>query len=116
MSIEEQICEAIVAAIKNAKVEVSGNGGHFSLRVESVMFDGKKTLEKQRMVYSALKELMAGNNMRPFMQSTTLRLLFLTVDVKPLLRSLNFRLLRNFSFNDLIPNSILRFFLEGNLS
>ena len=30
--------------------------------VESVMFDGKKTLEKQRMVYSALKELMAGNS------------------------------------------------------
>ena len=26
------------------------------------MFDGKKTLEKQRMVYSGLKELMAGNN------------------------------------------------------
>ena len=26
------------------------------------MFDGKKTLEKQRMVYSALKELMVGNN------------------------------------------------------
>ena len=62
MSIEEQICEAVGAAIKNAKVEVSGNGGHYSLRVESVMFDGKKTLEKQRMVYSALKELMSGNN------------------------------------------------------
>ena len=62
MSIEEQICKAVGAAIKNAKVEVSGNGGYFSLRVESVMFDGKKTLEKQRMVYSALKELMAGNN------------------------------------------------------
>jgi len=25
-------------------------------------FKGKKTLEKQRMVYSAIKELMAGNN------------------------------------------------------
>ena len=62
MSIEEQICEAVVAAIKNAKVEVSGNGGYFSLRVESVMLNGKKTLEKQRMVYSALKELIAGNN------------------------------------------------------
>ena len=62
MSIEEQICEAVGAAIKNAKVEVSGNVGHFSLRVESVMLNGKKTLEKQRMVYSALKELMAGNN------------------------------------------------------
>ena len=62
MNFGKQICKVVDAAIKNAKVEVSGNGGHFSLRVESVMFDGKKTLEKQRMVYSALKELMSGNN------------------------------------------------------
>ena len=51
MSIEEQICKAVEASITNAKVEVSGNGGHFNIRVESVMFEGKKTLEKQRMVY-----------------------------------------------------------------
>ena len=51
MKIGEQICKAVETIIKNAKVEVSGNGGHFSLRVESVMFDVKKTLEKQRMVY-----------------------------------------------------------------
>ena len=62
MRIEEQICKAVEASITNAKVEVSGNGGHFNIRVESVMFEGKKTLEKQRMVYSAIKELMAGNN------------------------------------------------------
>ena len=62
MSIEEQICKAVEASITNAKVEVSGNGGHFNLRVESVKFKGKKTLEKHRMVYSAITELMAGNN------------------------------------------------------
>ena len=65
MSIEEQICMAVGAAIKNAKVEASGNRGHFSLKVESIMFDRKKTLEKQRMVYSALKELMVRNNTSP---------------------------------------------------
>ena len=96
MSIEEQICEAVVAAIKNAKVEVSGNGGHFSLRVESVMFDGKKTLEKQRMVYSALKELMAGNNAPVHAIDNLERLLFLKVDVKPFLRSLNFPFAKEF--------------------
>ena len=62
MSIEEQIRKAIEVAIMNAKVEVSGTHGHFNLRVESIMFEGKKTLEKQRMVYSAIKELMAGND------------------------------------------------------
>ena len=62
MTIEEQIRKAVEASITNAKVEVTGNGGHFNLRVESIIFEGKKTLEKQRMVYSAIKELMAGNN------------------------------------------------------
>ena len=62
MIIEEEIRKAVEADITNSKVEVSGNGGHFKLRVESIMFEGKNTLEKQRMVYSALKELMAGNN------------------------------------------------------
>ena len=62
MTIEEQIRKAVEGSITDAKVEVSGNGGHFDLKVESFMFEGKKTLEKQRMVYSAIKELMAGNN------------------------------------------------------
>ena len=62
MSIEAQICKAIEESITNTKVKVSGTGGHFSLRFESVLFERKKTLEKQRMVYSTIKELMAGNN------------------------------------------------------
>ena len=46
----------------DSTVEVIGNGGHFSLKVTAAVFEGKKTLEKQRMVYSALKELMSGIN------------------------------------------------------
>ena len=42
--------------------EVVANGSHFSLKVISPVFEGKKTLEKQRMVYGALKDLMAGSN------------------------------------------------------
>ena len=38
MSIEEQIRKAVEASITNAKVEVSGNGGHFNLKVESAIF------------------------------------------------------------------------------
>ena len=62
MNIEEQIRKAIRDTLTDASVEVVGNGGHFSLKVSSRVFEGKKTLEKQRLVYSALKELMAGNN------------------------------------------------------
>ena len=61
MSIEEQIRSSVEAVVP-ASVEVLENGGHFSLKVTSSVFEGKKTLEKQRLVYSSLKELMAGNN------------------------------------------------------
>ena len=62
MSLEEQIHSAVEQAVTDSTVEVTGNGSHFSLRVTSNYFAGKKTLEKQRMVYGALKELMAGSN------------------------------------------------------
>ena len=62
MSLEDQIRIAVEEAVPNSTVEVSGNGGHYSLKVISPEFSGKKTLEKQRMVYGALKELMAGSH------------------------------------------------------
>ena len=62
MSIEEQICRAVEASVPDSTVEVIGNGRHFSLRVTAAVFEGKKILEKQRMVYSALTELMSCMN------------------------------------------------------
>jgi acid stress-induced BolA-like protein IbaG/YrbA len=55
-----QIQQAVETAIPDATVEVAGGGGHFSLVVTSAAFEGKGTLAKQRMVYGALTELMAG--------------------------------------------------------
>lgn len=44
-----------------------GHGGynpagesHFTLRIESARFAGKSRVERQRMIYSALDELMGG--------------------------------------------------------
>ena len=51
----------IEAAIPGATVEVSGGGGHFEIRVVSDAFAGKRIVQKQRMVYMAIKELMAGD-------------------------------------------------------
>ena len=62
MSLEDQTRSAVEQAVPDSTVEVTGNRCHFSLRVTSPDFAGKKTLEKQRMVYGALKELMAGSN------------------------------------------------------
>ena len=62
MTIEEQIKQAIEKSIPDSRAMIGGDGRHFEIRVVSKEFHGKRTLEKQRMVYSALKELMDGSN------------------------------------------------------
>ncbi len=61
MLIGDSIRAAIQQAIVGAAVEVTGDGRHFQLSVVSAAFEGKKTLERHRMVLGALKELMAGD-------------------------------------------------------
>jgi len=51
----------IEAAIPGADVSVTGGGGHFEIKVVSDAFAGKRIVAKQRMVYMAIKELMAGD-------------------------------------------------------
>jgi len=54
--------QAILKAVPGAKVEViSSGGGHFSLQVRSAAFREHSTLERHRMVYSAIAPLMAGD-------------------------------------------------------
>ena len=62
MTIEEQIKQAIESQVPESAVEVGGDGRHFEIQVISPVFEGKRTLEKQRIVYAALNELMAGSN------------------------------------------------------
>lgn len=45
-----------------AQVTVRGGGGHFSIEVISELFAGKNPVQSQRLVYSAIKHLMAGDN------------------------------------------------------
>ena len=61
-TIEEQIKEAIETSIADSTVEVGGDGRHFEIQVISHVFEGKRTLEKQRIVYAALNDLMAGSD------------------------------------------------------
>ena len=60
-SITDQVQAAIEAALPGAQVRVRGGGGHFEIRVVSDAFEGLNTLKKQRLVYSAIKDLMAGD-------------------------------------------------------
>jgi acid stress-induced BolA-like protein IbaG/YrbA len=62
MDTAEEARKAIEAALPGAEVEVSGGGGHFEIRVVSAAFEGKRIVQKQRMVYKAIAHLMAGDN------------------------------------------------------
>jgi len=60
-NIEEAIREGILAKVPDAKVEVSGGGGHYRIDVVSSVFAGKSLLESQRLVLSAIKHLINGD-------------------------------------------------------
>ena len=61
MSIEEEVKQAIESAIPGAIASVVGGGGHFEIEVVSDAFAGKRILEQQRLVYSAITHLMSGD-------------------------------------------------------
>lgn len=60
--IAQQLQQAIVAKLPDATVDVAiGSPGHYSLSVVSAAFAGKNLVNKQRLVYSAIAHLMAGD-------------------------------------------------------
>lgn len=61
--IAEKLHQCIVKALPDAEVIVTlGSPGHYSLEVKSSTFEGQSTLQRQRSVYSAISDWMAGNN------------------------------------------------------
>ena len=61
MNLLDTIRDAIEAALPGAKATVAGGGGHFTIEVVSPVFEGKSTLERQRLVYAAITPLMKGD-------------------------------------------------------
>lgn len=59
-SVPDAITSSIRGKLPDAKVEVTGGGGHWSIVVVSTAFEGKSMLEKQRMVLSSIKHLLDG--------------------------------------------------------
>lgn len=55
--------EAVASQLPDAAIEVTiGSPGHYSLAVTSAEFAGKTPVAKQRLVYSAIRHLMAGDS------------------------------------------------------
>jgi acid stress-induced BolA-like protein IbaG/YrbA len=60
-SITDAASAAIEKAIPGSRATVEGSGGHFRVSVVSSAFEGKSTLQRHRMVLSAIAHLMAGD-------------------------------------------------------
>lgn len=52
----------IEAAIPGARAEVNGAGGHYTITVVAAAFAGRSLIEQQRLVYTAITELMRGDD------------------------------------------------------
>ena len=58
MPTPDQIRQYIAEGLECQHVSVTGDGTHFEALVVSAAFEGKRTLERQRMVYAALGDRM----------------------------------------------------------
>ena len=57
----QQIAELIQAKLPDAKVSVEGaDGQHFEAQIVSAEFDGLRSLQRHRLVYSALGDLISS--------------------------------------------------------
>lgn len=59
-TIATAIRESIMVSLPNARVEVEGTGGHYTIDVVADAFEGKSPLERQRLVYRSIAPLMTG--------------------------------------------------------
>lgn len=61
--IAKQLHDAIADKLPGSAIEVTiGSPGHYSLAVTSTAFEGKNLVAKQRLVYSAIRHLMGGDD------------------------------------------------------
>lgn len=61
-SVIDALRTCIETAIADARAEVTGGGGHYTLVVTSPAFAGKSMVDSQRLVYSAIAHLMKGDS------------------------------------------------------
>jgi len=58
MPTPDQLRQYIADGLECQHLQVTGDGTHFEALVVSAAFEGKRTLERQRMVYAALGDRM----------------------------------------------------------
>ncbi len=72
MLVADDISARIAAALPGAEVEVrdTSGGGRFEARVRAPGFAGKSRVEQHRMVYAAVRDLLASGALHALALST----------------------------------------------
>ena len=63
MTIEKQVEEILEKEFPQSQIELTGDGCHFTLRLISEKFVGKSRIERSRMVYAKLSQLIDSNKL-----------------------------------------------------
>jgi acid stress-induced BolA-like protein IbaG/YrbA len=71
MPTPQQLHDYIAQGLDCQRLEVTGDGTHFEALVVSQAFEGKRSLERQRMVYAALGDRMKAEIHALSMQTRT---------------------------------------------
>lgn len=58
MDLQKEIENRLIKEFEDSNIEVEVQGNHASVKVESERFDGLRPVERQRLVYSCLNELI----------------------------------------------------------
>ncbi|MCY3885275.1 MAG: BolA/IbaG family iron-sulfur metabolism protein [Gammaproteobacteria bacterium] len=63
MDLQSEIEDRLSKEFGDSNIEVGVQGNHASVKVESERFDGLRPVERQRMVYSCLNELIRNGSL-----------------------------------------------------
>lgn len=63
MDLQTEIESRLTNGFEGAEIEVGVQGNHANVKVESERFDGLRPVERQRLVYSCLNELIRDGSL-----------------------------------------------------
>lgn len=63
MTLQSEIEDCLTRGFEDAKIEVGVQGNHANVVVESVRFEGLRPVERQRLVYGCLNELIRDGSL-----------------------------------------------------
>ncbi len=63
IEIEEKVRDLLDEEFSGDEIVFTGDGKHFALRIVSEKFAGKSRIERSRLVYAKLEELISSNEL-----------------------------------------------------